>query len=160
MNNTILDWVNAVSQIIMALTTVVMGVLAYMTYLKSPRQKDVSEEANPSLKDIDQHLTEEVVFKTLKQTTRLRVTDKGLECHLNDTRPNKGGLQWIISKNECKKILENQNYSVNPGFRALSGRFNIGSRRNWLYSKNLFPEPDYLKAVIKELLNNAVHITK
>ncbi len=149
------DWINTMSQAVMALTTVIMGVLAYKTYLESPNQKDVSDEPNTSVKGDDYHLMEDVVFNTSKQTTTLKVTNLGLECHLDDWRAKKGGLQWIISKEDCKRVLENNMYSVNPGSRALSGRFNIGRKRNWLYSKRLFPEPDYLKGVLKELLTNA-----
>ncbi|KAF7766379.1 hypothetical protein PUND_a2196 [Pseudoalteromonas undina] len=44
---------------------------------------------------------------------------------------------------------------MNPGYKARTGTFTIGPRRNWLYTKSLFPEPDYLETVVKKLLENA-----
>ncbi|UII81069.1 hypothetical protein [Flagellimonas sp. CMM7] len=156
-----MELINTIAQVVMALTAVIMAYLAYMTYLKSPDQEDEPDDASltPELEN-DSKLLSQVVFVTSKQETTLKVTNQGLECHLKDTRPDRGGLQWIIRPNEASIILQNSNFYVNPGFRSRTGRFNIGIRRNWLYSKNLFPEPDYLKSVIKELLVNAISYNK
>ncbi len=44
---------------------------------------------------------------------------------------------------------------MNPGYKVRTGTFTLGPRRNWLYSKVLFPEPAYMSGVLKHLLVNA-----
>jgi hypothetical protein len=44
---------------------------------------------------------------------------------------------------------------VNPTYRASSGLFAIGRRKNWLYLKKLFPEPEYLHGTLTDLLEQA-----
>lgn len=153
-----MDEINTIAQVIMAVTTVIMAWLAYKTYLKSPDQEDEPEDASfKSDFENEPKLLRQVVFVTSKQETTLKVTSQGLECHIKDIRPNRGGLQWVIRPNEAKIALQNSSFYVNSGFRSQTGRFNIGVRRNWLYSKKLFPEPDYLKSVLKELLSNSIN---
>lgn len=152
-----MEVINTIAQVVMAVTAVIMAYLAYKTYLKSPEQEDEPDDASLKIElEYDSKLLSQMVFATSKQKTTLKVTEQGLECHLKDTRPNRGGLQWTIGPNEASIILQNSNFYVNPGYKSRTGRFNIGIRRNWLYSKKLFPEPDYLKSVIKELLVNTV----
>lgn len=147
------DWVQVITQIVTAGTAVVMAFLAYRTYLKTPEQEPEAEK--PSIeKTTDDKLTELLVFRTSKQKTRLKATSQGLECHLDDVRAGKGGHQWTLSREEAARILSTGSFSVNPGYKATVGTFNIGPRRNWLYSKNLFPEPDYLHGAIKQLLKS------
>jgi len=131
----------------------VMAILAYRTYLKTPKQETEAEK--PSIeKTVDGKLTELLVFKTSKQKTRLKATSQGVECYLEDVRRRKEDRQWTLSREEAAKILSTGSFSVNPGYKATVGVFSIGPRRNWLYSKNLFPEPDYLHGAIKQLLKN------
>lgn len=147
-------WIQALTQVIVAATAVIMAVLAYKTYLRAPEQEEEPESAEDRSFDEQQLLKELVVFRTLKQTTRLRVTDGGLECHLDDIRPGRGGRQWTLSKGQVAEILRDGRISVNPGYRAATGVFRIGHRTNWLYSKKLFPESEYLLSSLRELLKN------
>ena len=61
---------------------------------------------------------------------------------------------WTITYGEAARILENHDYGVNPGFKLSSGLFFIGHRRNWLYSKKLFPQPIQLESAIRRMLRN------
>ncbi len=149
------NWVSIITDCIMALTAVVMAFLAYRTYLKTPEQESEPKKGKADA-DTESELKQLTVFKTSKQETILRITPQGLECHLNDTRPNKGGHQWTLSKASVQHILATSNFFVNPGYKPRSGTFSIGQRRNWLYSKKLFPEPQYLRSAIKDLLKNTV----
>jgi hypothetical protein len=150
---TFTDWVQVITQIVVAATAVIMAYLAWRTYLKAPEQEPESEKEKTE-EIVSEKLIELLVFKTSKQKTKLKVTSQGLECHLEDKREGKGGHQWTLSKHEVKNILSMGSYSVNPGFKATVGTFSIGPRRNWLYSKPLFPDPDYLRNEIKQLLEN------
>lgn len=143
-----------ITQIVTAVTAVVMAVLAYRTYLRPPEQEEVEPE-NASDNQAEDSLREILLFRTSKQKTWLAVTEQGLCCRVDDTRPGKGGPQWVLSKAEAKAILDSGAYHVNPGYKVRTGTFTIGPRRNWLYTKSLFPEPDYLETVLKKLLENA-----
>ena len=152
---TFAEWIQVITQIITALTAVVMAFLGYKTYLQPPEQSSevepdqaVNDEAEEKLKSI-------LVFKTSKQQTQLSISNQGLTCRIDDTREGKGGPQWILTKTQAAEILKTNTYHVNPGYKVNSGTFTLGPRRNWLYSKVLFPEPDYLHGVLKQLLNNA-----
>jgi len=87
--------------------------------------------------------------------TILRITSLGIECHLEDKRAGRGGHQWTIGPGEAARILKTRDYSVNPTYRASSGLFAIGRRKNWLYLKKLFPEPEYLHGTLTDLLEQA-----
>jgi hypothetical protein len=146
--------VEVVSNIAM---TIIAGVgvwIAYMTLLRMPTQETESEKGG-SLKSETTIFSEVKVFETSKQTTWLKVTDQGLECYLYERRSNKGGLQWILTKGEAKEILSKGNYWVHPGYSLNSGVFSIGPRRNWLYSKKIYPEPNLLDLDLKKLLEKA-----
>lgn len=147
-------WIQVITQIVTAFTAVVMAVLAYRTYLRAPEQEETEPE-NASDNQAEDILREVLVFRTSKQKTWLAVTEQGLACRIDDTRPGKGGHQWTLSKAGAKAILDSGAYHVNPGYKARTGTFTIGPRRNWLYTKSLFPEPDYLDTVVKKLLENA-----
>ena len=151
----IVEWVQITTQIVTAVTAVVMAVLAYQTYLRSPEQETESEPQQANDEDAAIELKETLVFKTSKQKTWLTVTEQGLSCRIDDVREGKGGPQWVIPKQQAKSILEARAYHVNPGYKVRTGTFTLGQRRNWLYTKSLFPEPDYLESVLKTLLENA-----
>jgi len=151
---TFTEWVQVVTQIVTAVTAVVMAVLAYKTYLQPPEQAQENEPEEATDETAPDKLDEILVFKTSRQETWLSVAPQGLHCRIKDTRAGKGGPQWTISKIQAKEILSSNTYHVNPGAKVKTGTFTIGSRRNWLYSKTLFPEPDYLHGVIKQLLSN------
>lgn len=147
-------WTQSITQIITTVTAVAMAVLAYRTYLRSPEQEEAEPE-NATDTQADVQLEEVLVFRTSTQKTWLSVKPQGLRCRIDDFRVGKGGEQWTLSKPEAKAILESKAYHVNPGYKARTGTFTIGPRQNWLYTKALFPEPDYLEAVLKKLLENA-----
>jgi hypothetical protein len=155
----IVDWLSALSGLGGTIIAALVAWQGYKEFLQTPRQKSEPDEASLANEPVDDQEMSEEVFQTSKQTTRLRVTDRGLECHLDDQREGRGGHQWTISPRQAKGILEVGNFSVNPGYRSQTGRFNVGSRRNWLYSKALFPEPDILRGTLKVLLEAAAQKT-
>lgn len=87
------------------------------------------------------------IFSTSKQTTELRATERGLECHIHDIRPGRGGHQWTLPKNLADPIEITQAAS-----RSKAGRLRVGPRTGWLYSHKLWPEPEQLKKKINELV--------
>ncbi|KZN14936.1 hypothetical protein [Marinomonas sp. TW1] len=152
---TFTDWVQVITQIITAVTAVVMAVLGYKTYLQPPEQPSENEPDEAVNDEADEKLKSILVFKTSKQETWLSVSEQGLSCRIEDSREGKGGPQWTLTKTQTAEILNTNTYHVNPGYKAKTGTFTIGPRRNWLYSKALFPEPDYLHGVLKQLLSNS-----
>ncbi len=145
----ITDWVSALSSFGATFIAGITAWYAYKQYLQPPVQ-EVEPSAAQDVED-DAELTKVIVFRTSKQKTYLEITERGLECHLDDSRPNKGGHQWTLSKTQIQEILKNSDYSVSPGAKARTGLFSIGQRKNWLYSKALFPEPEYLHGTLTEV---------
>lgn len=105
--------------------------------------------------DAPQYPSENLVYRTSKQQTYLRVTARGLECHMYDDRPSKAGHQWTISKSQAAQILRENQVTVTPNYTTHSGLFTVGERRDWLYSMKLFPEPKMLEETLKQLLSDA-----
>ena len=87
------------------------------------------------------------LFSTNKQTTELRVTDKGLECHIHDIRDGRGGHQWTLSKTQAAPIKV-----TTEATSSKAGRLQIGPRTGWLYSYKLWPNKVELEAAIKNLV--------
>jgi hypothetical protein len=140
------------------LTTAIAAVgawIAYRTLLRTPVQEPEPEKA--AVSEAEATTPSEVkVFETSEQTTLLKITEKGLECYLDDRRPGKrGGLQWTLTRSQAKEILSKCDYRVYPGYSLRSGLFSIGARRNWLYSKKLYPEPSLLELELQRLLEKA-----
>lgn len=146
------EWVQSVTQIIISMTAVVMAYYSYKTYLQPPEQEEEEPEAFDDQAEIK--LETILVFKTSKQKTWLSISSQGLSCKIDDTREGRGGLQWTLTKIQAAEILRTGTYHVNPGYKANTGTFTLGRRKNWLYSKALFPNPDYLDVVLKRLLND------
>ncbi|MDD1792820.1 hypothetical protein L4D06_23250 [Enterovibrio makurazakiensis] len=124
--------------------------LAWKAFLKEDSQESevVDENApiNPDVEDIK-------LFETSNQTTWLKKTINGIECHLDDRRPNKrSGHRWTLSREMARNILQNGDIYVNPGIKISSGQISIGTHTNWLYSKRLFPDPAGLHHRVVELL--------
>jgi hypothetical protein len=149
------DCVQVITQIVTALTAVVMAVLAYFAYLQPAEQSQESEPDEASDDSASEELNEILVFKTSKQETWLSVLPQGLHCRIKDDRPNKGGPQWTLSRTQAKEILNSGTFHINPGYKVKTGTFTLGPRRNWLYTKSLFPEPEYLHGILKQLLVNS-----
>ena len=149
------DIVNVASQIAITIIAVFGAWVAYQTLLRTPIQKPEPEEAEIPEKETTVP-SEVVVFRTSKQITRLKVTSNGLECHLEDKRPEKrSGNQWTLTKQQAREILSSHDFRVYPGYKPYSGVFSIGPRRNWLYSKKLYPEPNLLELELERLLEKA-----
>ena len=126
--------------------------LAWRAFLKEEAQEseeiDLSRLAATNVPDLK-------IFETSNQTTILKKTASGIECHLNDRRPGKKqGNRWTLSPAMVQEILQNGDIYVNPGMKLRSGRLSIGSHINWLYSKKLFPEPALLHHRVVELLRS------
>lgn len=149
------DAVQVVTQIVTAITAVAMAIFAYRTYLSAPDQESETDPESATDVAAAEELTEILVFKTSNQKTFLALTDEGIACRIEDARDGRGGPQWLISPANAAAILESRAYHVNPGYKVNTGMFSIGSRKNWLYTKSLFPDPDYLQSVLKKLLENA-----
>jgi len=149
------EYVQVITQIVTAVTAVVMAVLAYFAYFQPAEQSQELEPVEANDDSASEELKEILVFKTSKQETWLSVLPQGLHCRIKDERPNKGGPQWTLSKTQAKEILSSGIFHINPGYKVKTGAFTIGPRRNWLYTKSLFPEPEYLHGVLKQLLENS-----
>lgn len=147
--------VEVISQIA---TTLIAGFgawVAYQTLISTPTQEPepgFAEKTDEYLEEAN----EAVIFSTSSQVTKLVVKDGGLECHLVDSRADKrSGLMWKLSSNQAREILKKRDFRVYPSYKLYSGTFSIGSRRNWLYSKKLYPEPSLLELELENLLAKA-----
>lgn len=149
------DIVSVVSQIAMTAIAGFGAWVAYQTLLRTPVQEPEPEEPEvPATAVLEPKNVK--VFDTSNQKTWLKVTVMGLECHLEDARPGKrSGLQWQFTKEQAKEILSARDFRAYPGYKLYSGVFTIGPRRNWLYSKRLYPEPTLLESEIERLLKVA-----
>lgn len=126
--------------------------LAWRAFIKEETQES---EAIDLATPIAREVSELKLFETSNQTTILKRTQSGIECHLNDRRPGKRqGNRWTLSPTMVKQILVSGDIYVNPGVKFNSGRVSIGNHTNWLYSKNLHPEPADLHHRIVELLRS------
>lgn len=124
------------SSISAMIQTLITGFIAWYGY-----RKYISEEStNPSDDRIQ-------IFSTSKQTTELRATDKGLECHIFDIRHGRGGHQWTLTKDQLINIQVT--LKAVPG---KAGRLRIGVRIGWLYSYKLWPDPKELVKAINKLV--------
>lgn len=148
------EWVQMATQIIIALTALVMSIIAYRTYIKTPWQEPNKEKIEESIK-IKEDL---IVFETSKQQTRLifDMNDNNVKCYLLDKKKNNESLQWVIEKIEAVAIIKASNISINPNYKPNTGTFSIGQKRNWLYSKKFYPDPDYLKGELLTLIKKII----
>lgn len=150
----ITDWISALSAVGATIIAGVTAYLAYKQYLQPP-----SQEAEPDVaSDEDAAIVKSslVVFDTSKQRTLLKIEAQNLECWLRDKRAETDKHQWTLGKAEIQRIINESDLAVSPGYKAQTGLFKLGKRRNWLYSKKLFPEPDYLHGELSDLLKAAL----
>ena len=152
--SSITDWISALSALLGTLIAGVAAYLAYKQYLLPPAQESEPESADDQI--ASPVIDELTVFDTSKQRTLLKIRSKGLECWLMDKRTNTDKHQWTLGKSEIQSILDDRDFAVTPGYKAQTGLFKLGKRRNWLYSKKLFPEPDYLHGALHEILKGAL----
>jgi hypothetical protein len=127
--------------------------LAWKTFLKEEAQESEVVDLDSPLLTTAAELK---IFETSNQTTTLKRTASGIECHLDDRRVGKRkGNRWTLSPDMVKKILEDGDIYVNQGFKVKTGYLSIGNHTNWLYSKKLFPEPANLHHRVVDLLRSA-----
>jgi len=150
----VVEWVMMITQSAIAITAIIMSRLAFLTYSKTPIQKEVGyHEATP----VDSK-SETIVFDTPKQRTKLTIEDNSIICYLLDKKNEENRLQWKIEKEEASKIVNNRNIYINPSYKPNTGTFFLGIRKNWLYSKNLFPNPEYLRQELFDLIKKTYSI--
>lgn len=144
--------VDVISQLTQTLVAIFGAWLGWKTFIK---EEDQEAETIETSQAINSEITDIKIFETSKQTTTLKKTTSGIECHLDDRRSGKRqGNRWTLSPKMAKEILVSNDIYVNPGIKLRTGFISIGTHRNWLYSKKLFPEPSLLHHRIIELLQS------
>lgn len=129
-----------------------VAIIAWKNFVRTEVQNDTDIDAVPQTQG---DLPPLKLFDTSKQTTWLKKTANGIECHLDERRSGKmGGHKWTLSLQDVKIILETGDIYVHPGYKMWTGCISIGRHVNWLYSKKLFPEPAYLHHMVYELLKS------
>jgi hypothetical protein len=99
-----------------------------------------------------------LLFKTSRQQTWLVVTPERLYCILDDVREPRPEVRWSIAKAE---IISNGELILPISVREHSrnsGRLDIGSHKNWLFSKALFaaiPVQEAITALIRKQMIDA-----
>ena len=133
---------------ILALTALIMAIIAYFTYINTPRQKSETEKA------LSEKENEVIVFKTKRQRTKIMLDKdkKKIICYLKDIKNNINDIQWTINQTQAKDILEKKNLSINSNYKVNVGTFSVGLHKNWLYSKKIFPDPKTLELKLYSLL--------
>ena len=89
-----------------------------------------------------------LIFQTTKQQTWLISSNFHLYCLLDDEQTRKKGnmMQWRMRHGEALAFIEAQPY------KEKTGLLHIGNRRNWLYSKALFPSMEGIEIAVKQLI--------
>ncbi len=87
------------------------------------------------------------IFVTSKQTTWLVFSKDKIFCLLDDqgTRSSGRMLQWHLPKSSALAVIAREK-------SASIGLLDIGSRKNWLYSTSLFPNPETLESEIRQYI--------
>ncbi len=154
----IIETASTFGEVIAVAVTGFSAWVGYKQLQKRPEQKSTTEHI-PLHHNLNSNetkcLSSLIVFESDNQRTTLKANEDSLECHLFDARPNKeSSIQWRISATEVCKIFQTKDFDVNPGYKIKTGTFRIGKRRNWLYSKLLFPEANLLKRKLSTLLGS------
>lgn len=154
----IIETASTFGEVIAVAVTGFSAWVGYKQLQKRPEQKPATEDI-PLQNDLNpneiKYLSSLIVFESDNQRTTLRANKDSLESHLFDARPNKeSSIQWRIPANEVRQIFQEKDFDVNPGYKIKTGTFRIGERRNLLYSKLLFPEPNLFKQKLSALLSS------
>ncbi|MEM8789387.1 MAG: hypothetical protein AAGE76_14100 [Pseudomonadota bacterium] len=150
----ITDWISATSALVASVTALFTAYFAYKQYLQPPFEEKEPEAANIDPSDESEHSI--VVFETSRQRTYLKIVANGIECWLLDKRTNNNDLKWTIERSELANILQNdQSLKVTSGYKVRTGTFQIGQRKNWLYSKDLYPDAELFEMRLEEFLKRA-----
>jgi len=132
---------------------VARGIRKVANQLFVERQERAAREAEPRSRLDESTPTQVKVLETSEQTAWLKVTEIGLEYHIDDRRPGQpSGHRWTLTKAQAREILSEHDYRVNPGWKRGLGLFDVGPRRDWVYSERLYPEPSLLESKIQRLL--------
>ncbi|HEY0349654.1 MAG TPA: hypothetical protein VGC60_16010 [Pyrinomonadaceae bacterium] len=92
-----------------------------------------------------------LIFQTSKQQTWLVATRARLYCVLDDLNKSFTRVQWTTP---ADKLVAGDQIAVEISTSdktERTGRLNIGERRNWLFSKKLFPT-EGPEARVKEMI--------
>lgn len=147
-----LDVIDLISKVAQTGIAIFGAWLAWKVFLKEEAQEaEVINQEAPAVANVP----DLKIFETSKQTTWLKKTVHGIECHLDDDREGKNrGRRWTLSQEKVDQILTDGDIFVNSGLKITTGLLSIGSHTNWLYSKKLFPEPAGLHHKVVELLRS------
>jgi hypothetical protein len=88
-----------------------------------------------------------LIFSTERQHTWLIATDKKLFCLLDDDNTRTSGkiIQWITNKGDATPVVARK-------YKETVGLLDVGQRKNWLYSSDLFPTPKDLEREVTQIL--------
>jgi len=91
-----------------------------------------------------------LIFQTKRQHTWLITTNKNIFCVLDDENSQMSGklIQWKLSLNEATPIFV-------KAHKRTVGLVSIGSKRNWLYSRRLYPSESELEQEIKHMVEKS-----
>lgn len=93
---------------------------------------------------------EVLLFSTSTQRTWFVATNKYLYCILDDARTRKSGrlIQWRLSLSTGHNIEARETSETN-------GTIDVGSRRNWLYSRSIYSTPQQAVEAVESLIDDA-----
>jgi hypothetical protein len=88
-----------------------------------------------------------MIFETPRQRTWLVATTLNLVCILDDEKTRASGrlIQWKLDLKKTEPIFARPD-------KGLVGLLDIGERKNWLYSRDLFSSPEELERHVKSLV--------
>lgn len=91
-----------------------------------------------------------LVYSTSKQSTWLVATNHHIYCVLDGDKTRDSGrlLQWRLPLDKSFHISA---YERN----ARTGLFTLGPKKNWLYSRKLFTNPEQLETAVRSLIDLA-----
>lgn len=122
--------------------------------------RDVTDLVSKELvrrRESDAILTRNVlIFKTSKQRTWISFTTVGVLCSLdNRLKGEKFSVQWFQSFS----VVDHESIRATDRPNK-SGLLKIGSRRNWLYSRQLFDSATLVEVMRKELERTVEFISR
>lgn len=124
------------------------------------QQKAAAEDAEAAsgaeALDDTEAFDDTIVFDTRKQTTSLRLEGGRIVCLLlNKISNEEPKRQWSFSPVEAQNILESKDFRVDDTYKPLTGKFDLGRRKNWLYSKRLFAKEELEDTLERLLIDSA-----
>lgn len=91
-----------------------------------------------------------LIFSTPHQRTWLVATNQNLYCVLDGEKTRDTGrlLQWRLPMSQELAVSAREK-------NRRTGLLNIGPRKNWLYSRALYPTPESLENAVTELISDS-----